>query len=154
MMNSAHAHLLVNHLPVFCVAFGLAALVGAMARRSDELRWAAIALFVLAGASAWIASATGESAAKIVGQLPDISKSLIERHEEAADGAMISAALLAVSAVVLAAVARFRPRFLNLAQTIPLLLALATSLLIGRAAYLGGQIHHPEIQIHSLPNPQ
>lgn len=150
-MNGAHLHLLVNHIPVFGVAFGLVALLWALARRSADMRCAAIALFLTAAIFGWLASETGESAEKIIEHLPGITKDLIHQHEEAAEAANVSTILLAAFALGLAAVARYKQRFLKATEIIVVILALVSSGLMARAAYLGGQISHPEIRSEAFP---
>lgn len=145
-MNGAHQHLLLNHIPVFTTAFGLLALLWALSRKSKDMLWAAVVLFVVAGISAWLASETGESAEKIVEHLPGVTKALIHEHEEAAEAANVSAALLAVGSLILIAIDRFRAQFLKPMQILLLMIALVSTALMARAAYLGGQISHSEIR--------
>lgn len=150
-MNGAHLHLLVNHIPVFAVVFGLIALAWAILRNSNEMRWAAIALFVLAGLSGWLAMETGESAETIAEKLAGVTKGLIHEHEEAADFANVSATVLALGAILLAVISRLKPNFLNLTQRLLLLVAIFSSTVMARTAYLGGQIRHSEIRNQSSP---
>lgn len=144
-MNQAHLHLLVNHLPVFAVTFGLLALVWTIARRSGEMRWASIGLFLLAGVSAWVAAETGEGAEEIVERIPGVTKALIHNHEEAAEIANVFVWILAASAAGLAGIVRIRPQLLKAYQIGVLILALISSGLLARTAFLGGEIRHDEI---------
>lgn len=145
-MNGAHVHLLINHIPLFGVSFGLVALVWSLARHSNDMRWAAIALFVVAGIFGWIAMETGESAEELVERLPGVTKALIHSHEEAAEFANISATIVAVVALAMAALSRYKPQFVKSTQFILLLIALIASGAMARTAYLGGQIRHTEIR--------
>src|ERR1035437_7890852 len=116
MMNGAHLHLLVNHIPLFGVAFGAIALIWAAARRFDEMRWGAVALFILAGICGWITVESGESAEKLAEHLPGVTKALIENHSDAAELANTIASILALSAIVMEIVARLRHKFLPVIQ--------------------------------------
>ncbi|MGK5083474.1 hypothetical protein WDW37_09220 [Bdellovibrionota bacterium FG-1] len=145
-MNGAHLHLLVNHVPLFSVTFGLIAFVWSWIRRSDEMRRASMVLFLLAAVSSWLATETGESAEKIVEHLADITKTLIHPHEEAAELAFAIAGALAAASLALEAAIRFKHSLIKSAQILILILALASSLLMARVAYYGGQIRHSEVR--------
>mgnify|MGYP000865172719 CR=1 FL=1 len=148
-MNGAHLHLLVNHIPVFAVVMGLAALIWAMVRNSNDMRLAAVCLFVLAGAFGFIAAETGDKAEDIIKHMADISevaKPLIHQHEEAADFANVVAVILAVAAVAMVLIERFKKRFFSICQIAVLVLALTASAAMARTAYLGGLIRHTEIR--------
>lgn len=145
-MNSAHAHLLLNHLPVLGTAFGIFLLLFALARRSDELKRVGLGVFVIAALTAVPTYLTGEPAEDIVERLPGISKPIIEEHEEAAEAA--AAALGVLGAMSLAGLVRFRrsaclPHWLSVSS---LVLALVVAGLMTRTASLGGRIHHLEIR--------
>ena len=153
-MNSAHAHLLLNHLPVLGSAFGVLLLLFAFARKSDELKRVALGVFVFAALTAIPVYLTGEPAEDIVERLPGISKPMIEEHEEAAEGA--AAALGVLGVLSLAGLVHFRrsasmPRWLSLSS---LVLSLVVAALMARTASLGGRIHHPEIHSQSGGHPE
>lgn len=145
-MNGAHAHLLVNHIPLFGIFFGLVSLIWSIRRQSNDMRWAAVLLFVLAGVFAWVSMETGESAEDLVEHLPGVTKELIHTHEEAAEYAQIFALILAGAAFLMAILERYKPQFLKTTQIVVLLLALFTSTVIIRTTFLGGQIRHTEIR--------
>jgi uncharacterized membrane protein len=145
-MNGAHQHLLLNHIPLFGISFGLLILIWSMLRKSKDVRWAAVFLFVLAGIAGWIVMETGESAEEIVEQLPGVTKALIHDHEEAAEFANISATVLAVLALLMEFVAYYRARLLKVTQYVVLLVAVVSSIAMARTAFLGGHVRHTEIR--------
>ncbi len=145
-MNGAHLHLVVNHLPVFGVAFGALALLWSIVRKSSEMRWAAILLFIFAAIMGWISSETGESAEEVVEHLPGVTEAFIHAHEEAAEFANILAAITAFGAVLLAGFSLKKPKLVQVGQYILLILAALTSTAMLRTANLGGQIRHTEIR--------
>ena len=145
-MNSAHAHLLLNHLPVLGSAFGVLLLLFAFARKSDEIKRVALGVFVFAALTAVPVYLTGEPAEDIVERLPGIYKPMIEEHEEAAEGA--AAALGVLGVMSLAGLVGFRrsasvPHWLSVSS---LVLGLVVAALMARTAGLGGRIHHPEVR--------
>lgn len=145
-MNPAHEHLLVNHFPVVTSFLGLLLLLWAGLRKSDELNQAALGVFVLGAVLAAPAYFSGEPAEERVENLAGVSKPLIEDHEEAAKAAAVAAGLLgALSAAGLVLSLRRRRARGALGAAIAVV-TIVTAVLMGRAAHLGGQIHHPEIR--------
>ncbi len=145
-MNNAHLHLLVNHVSLFAVFFGGAALAVAIFRKSPELKWSALGLFLLAGVFVWIASLTGEGAEELVEHLPGVEESLIHAHEEAGEWAQVATTILAALSAGFFFLVRARPRWAQKALWALLVVALWTSAVLARTAYLGGSIRHTEIR--------
>ncbi len=149
-MNWTQLHLALNHLPVVGTLFVLLLLVLGMIRGSEELKRLALqislALFLLAMAAKY----TGDWAHED-GHAEGEDAERVELHEQAGDQAVTGMFVLA--AVSLAGLIRTRKRKLLPAwATIgALVLALATVLLMARAANLGGQIHHPELRSGYAP---
>ncbi|HEX9782951.1 MAG TPA: hypothetical protein VGA56_09525, partial [Opitutaceae bacterium] len=98
-MNVAHLHLILNHVPVLGTAFGLGLLTFALWRKSEEVKKAALGLFVISALLAIPVYFTGEPAEEIVEELPDVSHANIEEHEEAAEVAFIGVLMLGVAAL-------------------------------------------------------
>ncbi|MBI2925109.1 MAG: hypothetical protein HYY24_05320 [Verrucomicrobia bacterium] len=145
-MNAAHLHLMLNHLPVLGIAFGLLLLGYAVARKSNELRKVSLAVFVLVSLLAVPAYLTGEPAEDLVARLPDVPKAILEQHEEVAQLAFTGMVLVGVaSAVGLVVFRRGRlvPAWFNFAL---LAAALLVTVLMAWTANLGGQIRHTEIR--------
>ncbi len=143
-MNFAHAHLLLNHIPVLGSVFGFAMLSAALLRKSDELLKAGFATLILTAVAALAAFFTGEPAEHFIEAIPGISESFIERHEEAALASLVSAAItgaLSLAGLFFFSRGRPLPRWL---VPLSLLAALITLGLMARTANLGGQIRHEE----------
>ncbi|MBS1961115.1 MAG: hypothetical protein JST04_02785 [Bdellovibrionales bacterium] len=145
-MNGAHLHLLVNHVSLFALTFGVIALVASMKRRSPDLRVFAVGLFVLVGAFALIADETGEKAEAVVKALGDEFKPLIHTHEEAAEWAVRSGILTACLAIAMEWAARKRERWLRPIQWALLAVALHGLTVFSVTAWHGGKIRHSEIR--------
>lgn len=139
------------HVPVLAVVFGTLLLLAALPRRNEALRRTALVVFVLSGVTAGATYLTGEPAAETVEHLPGISESVIDRHEDTALVATVSAAALAV--LSLGGLIRYRRgkpipgRF----ATLVLLVGLAVSGIMLWTANLGGQIRHTEIRAGAQP---
>lgn len=145
-MNWAHAHLLLNHVPVLGTVFGLSLLAWAMLRRNLGVQRVALGVFVAVAMLALPAYFSGEPAKDVVEQATRVSDLAVEAHEHAALVALISVELLGLVALGgLHAARRHRP--LSAAVTrAALFVALVTAGLMARTATLGGQIRHLEIQ--------
>src|SRR5574341_309884 len=145
-LNLAHIHLLLNHVPVLGTIFGLALLVYALAVKSEGLKKLSFGLFFLMALAALPVYFTGEPAEEIVEDQAGISKPLIERHEGAALASLLAvevAGLLGLAGLVLSKRGRVAPRGVAVATAG---IGLVATILIGRTARLGGQIHHEEIR--------
>ncbi len=145
-MNAAHLHLIVNHFPVVGLLFGILLFAAAGVRRSEDLGRAALWTFVLTGVAGIVAYLTGSGAEEAVEGLAGVSERFVERHEEAA--LLATAAAGVAGLIALTGLIGFRrgsafPRWFNPAV---LAAALVAGGLMARAANLGGQIRHPEIQ--------
>lgn len=145
-MNTAHWHLLLNHLPVLGPVFGLGLLALGLWRKSEALKRVSLAVFLLAALLAIPAYLTGEPAEDMVERLPGVSKPIIERHEEAAAAGFTAIVVLGV--VALGGLIRYRgsrgvaPWF----AVVVLVATVATSGLMAWTANLGGQVRHTEVR--------
>jgi uncharacterized membrane protein len=151
-MNAIHLHLLLNHVPVIGAVIGVALLVGALARRSDELGKAALALFVVLASISAVVFLTGEPAEELVEKLPGFSEALTHQHEEVAEVALFAMIAVGVFSALGLLVFRKRPmaRWVTPAA---LALSLVAAGLMGYAANLGGMIRHTEIRSASVAIP-
>ena len=146
-MNTAHLHLLLNHVPVIGTAVAVALLGYAVARKSEELTRVSLGMLAILAVVGIGVFQTGEPAEEQVEGLAGVEEARIERHEEAALAATL---LLAATGVValggLIALRREGPRLVGRVGRWTLVLALAPTAAMAYAAYLGGQIRHTEIR--------
>ena len=145
-MDSTHIHLFLNHAPVAGVAFGLFFLTMGLIRRSETMRLSAITLFTLSSLLVLPVFFTGEAAEETAEGLPGVSESVIESHEDAAKIAIWGMVLLGAASIgTLTYAAKKRALPMPLVGLIAVL-AVTSMGLIGRTAYLGGQIRHTEVR--------
>jgi hypothetical protein len=144
-MNGAHLHLMLNHLPVLGVGFGLLLLLAARFRKSTDLTRAALVVFVLAAGAAGTAYLTGEPAEEAVEEVAAVTEQSIEQHEEAATAALVLTGLLGAGALF--GLVGYRRQALPPAwfTGTALIGALVAGGAMAYTANLGGQIRHPEI---------
>jgi uncharacterized membrane protein len=142
-MSSAHIHLLLNHIPVIGILVGFVVFALGVWRRNDSWTRLALGLFAAVALVAVATMLTGESAEEAVENLPGVSESLIEPHEDAAKLAAMGAYVL--GAISLAALLWVRRRPLPRVLTVTVLpVALLVTGLMAYTANLGGQIRHTE----------
>ena len=96
---------------------------------------------------------TGDYAAEKIRASPGFDKTLIDRHEQAADQATTGVFFMGIAAVVALFLSRGGRAVPKWSLGLLAMLALATFALMARTANLGGHIRHPEIRPASLPAP-
>ena len=151
-MNYAHLHLLVNHLPVIGPMFGLGLFAFALWRGSNELIKASLGVFVVVGAVAIGVYFTGDPAAHEIRNLPDYSREITNRHEDAALIATIVTGVLGAVALWILYAFRGRPVSKGAAR-LGFLCGIIVAGLMAYAALLGGQVRHTEIRPGYSGNP-
>lgn len=145
-MLATHVHLILNHIPILLVPLAGVILALGYKKANPTLRKVAYGLLMLAAAVSIPVFLTGEPAEDVVENLPQISESIIEEHEEAAETAYI--ATLATGAFALLGFALFLRRpgtELHVAKVV-MALSLVGSGLLFYTGNLGGQIRHSEIR--------
>jgi len=149
-MNLGYFHLVLNHLPVLGVVFGLLLFAAALLRNSAELRRAALWVFVLSALAALPAFLTGEPAEDLVKGLPGVTKQVIEAHEDFASVALGAAILLGLAALGALILAERSARLQKQFTLAVLLCSVVAAGLLLRTAQLGGQIRHTEVRPGAL----
>ena len=99
-MSATHLHLILNHLPILGVPFGIALLTAGVLRHSTELKKAALVTFALASVLLVPVFLSGEPAEETVERLPGVSESYIENHEEMAELSLSLTTLLGIASVL------------------------------------------------------
>lgn len=155
MMNSAHFHLVVNHLPIIFPIAGLIVLTIGIGFKVEMVKRTAYFLFIIGAVSAAMAMNSGEGAEEIVEELSGVSHELIHEHEEKAESMAILSYLLGLfSLVALWASWKGRP-FSKILSFVVLALSLVTIFLGKQTGTSGGEIRHTEIrsgnQMESTP---
>lgn len=145
-MSGAHVHLLVNHLPI--VGVGLAAMLWATAwwMGNTQMLKVLLGVCLLIAVGAMASMASGERAESVVEHLADVSKPMLEAHEEAAEFAFWITNVLGLTA--LAGLLKWRkgsawPTWYS--GTVMVLLLLGFGVM-ARVGYFGGMIRHAELR--------
>jgi len=143
--NFVHMHLLLNHVPTIGTIVALGLLLLAFAKRSEELKRGALALFFAIALVSLPTYMTGYSAQKAVKDRPGVSAALIQRHQSAALVALILMEATGVAAWFGLWQGKKPTGASRWNAPVVLLLATVTLGLMASAANIGGQISHPEI---------
>ena len=137
---------MLNHFPVIGTAFGLGLVGWALLRRSEELKKICLGIFIIVALLAIPAYLTGEPAEELVENLPGVSKTSIEQHEEAAQVAFAGVLIVGIAALGGLLFFRRDKAIPNWLAIIVLVLSLIVFVLMARTANLGGLIRHTEIR--------
>jgi uncharacterized membrane protein len=145
-MNSAHFHLVVNHLPIIFPIAGLIVLSVGMGYRNELVKRISYFLFVISAVTAFISMNSGEAAEEMVEELSGVSHHLIHEHEEKAELMAIMSYLLGVVSSV-AFWASFKGKtFSNLLSYAVAVMAVVTVFMGKQTGTSGGEIRHTEIR--------
>lgn len=153
-MDQTHIHLFLNHAPVAGVAFGLFFLAIGLIKKSQGMRLSAITLFTISSLLVLPVFFTGESAEETAEGLPGVSESIIETHEDAAKTALAGMIVLGVASIVTLSIFAKKHLIPKSMLSAVGVLAVLAMVLIGRTAYLGGQIRHSEVRSGAVPAAQ
>lgn len=147
-MNAAHAHLLVNHLPIIGALLAVPLLgLAVLMRKQRGLVLAAAVVLTIGAVGGGLALASGDAAEDAVEGLPGVREADIHAHEERAEVAIGFAVAAALASLIAAGLELDRgvpaPRLAVLGV---LALALANAGAMAWTGASGGVIRHTEIR--------
>lgn len=151
-MNTAHLHLMINHLPIIGLFFAILFNLLAIFRNYIELKKISCWLYVLLALISVLAISTGDGAGEIVRTWPGISEESIEYHETwgyAFFYGLIAIGVLSIAAVWFSKDNLFRLKKFNIGT---LVLAVLLFFLSFQTGSTGGKIRHPELQQGAYQN--
>ncbi len=145
-MNGAHLHLLVNHLPVIGVVFGLLLFTGGYLFRQSSFRRAGLVLFTLSGLFAIPAFLSGEGAEETVEGVAGIQESYINTHEDWATVYVWLAGVLGVFSLAAFWLDIRQKKSAPYAFLAVFLLSVITLGISTKVSNSGGEVRHTEIR--------
>jgi uncharacterized membrane protein len=143
--NFVHLHLLLNHVPTVGTIVAIGVLLLAFAKRSEELKRGALALFFVIALLSLPTYMTGYSAQKAIKDRPGVSAAQIQHHQSAALLALVFMEATGVLAWFGLWEARRPAGPTRWKAPAVMLLAAVTTVLMASAATIGGEITHAEI---------
>jgi len=145
-MNAPHIHLLLNHFPTVGFSIGLGLFVIAILGKKEVLKQASLVIFFMIAALSITTYVSGNDAQAEIKDQPGVSASLIDAHESAALVAFIFMQATGFFSWIALWLHRRVSRVANWNLAVVLVLSLVTFALMARAANIGGEIRHAEIQ--------
>jgi len=153
-INWAHVHLIINHVPLIGVLGGILLLGHALFRKNEEVKMVSFGVFVLIALITIPVFLTGHGAEDVVKNIPGVTKTHIDRHEEMADYALVSMVILGATALAGLVLLKLKGAIPKLFVALALVLALITASIVGLTSNLGGQIRHTEIRDNAAADPR
>lgn len=145
-MDLLHIHLLLNHAPVVGGVGAVLLLVAGAVTRSRDITAAGLVATVIVALLALPVFFTGEPAEERVEGLPGVRKEIIERHEDAALQALVALEIAGAAALITLGLWGLRRQLSAPPAFATMAIAIMATVLIARAASLGGEIRHTEIR--------
>ncbi len=150
MMNDAHVHLLINHLPIIGVIVGFVILVcGYLFKSQLTRRIGNVTLFFLA-VFVYPSFNTGEGAEEVAENLPGVSEEIIEKHEELAEQ-MVNFVTVLLPLLLVTFYAEWKQKsFLKYVQLAVLFVSFIVIFYGKLVGTSGGEIRHTEIRTEQV----
>lgn len=145
-MNAAQFHLAITHFPIAGIFIGIFLLAFGRLKSNNSLIHAANIIFIICALLAFTASLTGEEAEHLIEETQEVSGYLIHEHEEAAELAIWSSAILGVISLVAMIFEIKLKKPIQRINAALLILSIITFAFMARAGHKGGLIKHPEIE--------
>jgi hypothetical protein len=146
MNNDAHLHLVLNHLPILGVLFGLLTMIGGYLLKNPSVKRTALGMFVFSAVCAIPAYLTGEPAEEVVEGLPGVTEYLVETHEELANLFLWVVGALGLLSLATLYTDLKSKKFASSMFAITFVAALGSMVLAQRVGSSGGEIRHTEIR--------
>lgn len=147
-VNWAHVHLMINHFPVIGIFLAIPLLLYGVQAKSEEIKKTGLGAFVLLALLTIPVYFTGEAAGDFIKNknLPGVTEGVIGSHEEAADLSLTLMETLGIASLAGLFFARRSGAVPKWLIVVVLIMSLATAVVTGYTANLGGQIRHTEIR--------
>lgn len=144
-MNAAHIHLIVNHIPIFSMLFGVGILGWGLWKENKAVQKIALVLFIVGALASYLAIESGERAEEIVEEYPaTVSHDAIHEHEEIAEIALWFAIITGGLSLVSLFGTSLNVRLQKSLMVVLIFSAVITVAILAFTAYKGGKIRHPE----------
>ena len=156
MINQAHLHLLLVHIPVVLMPTAAVFLLIALWRGSRGVAQVGYALCIAAALMSAPAFLLGEGAEEVLEHFPGVNyealESQVEEHEEAGEVALWSSVGAGIVSVVALFVSVRGGAQTQVLPPVVFVVSLISSGALGYTAYRGGMIRHPEAYVAPAPH--
>ena len=146
-MNTAHWHLLFNHLPIIGTVIGTLILIsGYLLKNNSAVKQTAMGVFVFSALTAIPAYLTGEAAEDLVEGLPGVTEQFIESHEDLSKMFLIVVLVLGTLSLATVISGYLKSKFASTLNVLVLITSIGTCILASQVGTSGGEIRHTEIR--------
>ena len=145
-MNSAHWHLILNHLPLTGTIFSTLLLASGMVLKNQVLKNSGLSLFILTAICAIPVLLTGDGAEDVLESIGQKNEHFIHEHEEIAEIAFWISQSIAILSIGALLVLRNKKKLFSILTSLALIAGLGNSILMVQVGNAGGQIRHTEIR--------
>lgn len=144
-MPAQNIHLMLNHVPLMGILFGFLLMIYYTFSKKEDVKKIAYFSFVISALLMLPTFFSGTGSEEIVEHLPNVSESLIEKHEDLAKLASALTYILGIFSIIALFIKSSDKIKKNISVSI-FLLSILTTGLIFQTAHIGGQIRHSEIR--------
>ncbi len=145
-MNSTYLHLLLNHFPIIGTLMGSGLLLWGIIKKQAQTQSVAAGILFLMAIIALPVYLSGEPAEETVENLPGISETMMELHEESANLAIWIMGITGIISLVAIILHRQKHAFSGKAYLLAFILSVVTFGAMVQTGYYGGRIRHSEIR--------
>lgn len=145
-MNSAHIHLILNHVPIIGIILGSLFLVLFFVKREVSYIMIGLMIFIITGLITIPTFTSGEGAEEILERLVGVEEIRIEKHEELGEKALIFIEVISAFSLIYLIVIKLKKKISNAMVFIILLLSIGCIALLLFVNNSGVEIRHGEIR--------
>jgi uncharacterized membrane protein len=146
LMNQAHIHLIVNHLPIVFPIVGIVVMSIGLFSKSEIVKRTAYFIFILSATAAIAAMTSGEGAEEVVEQINGVGEQYIKTHEEAAELFAILSYILGGLSIVGFWASIKQKSFSGIVSIMVTVFAFVVLFFAKQTGTTGGEIRHTEIR--------
>ena len=151
-MNNTYIHLLLNHFPIVGTLVGSGIFFWGIIKRQAQPQSIAAGILVVMALIAIPVYLTGEPAEETVENLPGVSETMMELHEEAANLAIWVMGITGLASLLALFFHRQKNSYASKTYLFAFLLSVLSFGAMVRTGYYGGRIRHSEIRDVSSVN--
>ncbi len=145
-MNDAHLHLAINHLPIVGLMIGILVLIVGAFLKAPQVKATALGIFIFSALAAIAANYTGDGAEDIIENIPGISETFIETHEEYAEQFLTLILILGGASLITFFLSIKKWSIAKYGYILVAILAITSIISAKYVGTSGGEIRHTEIR--------
>ena len=145
IINSAHLHILLNHLPITFVILGLIVLLSGYIFKSEITKRIASLVFIFGTVFGFVSLYTGENAKVVIKGLKGFDARIVTTHEDTALEFLTFLYILGILSIINLWLRWKRKSFYKVVHVFVVLTAIVSIYFAIKAGISGGLISHSEI---------